>query len=62
MAGIILAFKNYKVYPKNPTFWSNLIHSKWVGFDNFKFLFSSKDTLKVSVKLRAYRILYLKLI
>ena len=26
MAGIILAFKNYKVYPKNPTFWNNLMH------------------------------------
>ena len=35
MGGIILAFKNYKVYTKKPTFWNNLIHSKWVGFKNF---------------------------
>jgi len=43
MGGIILAFKNYKVYPSNPTFVNNLIHSKWTGFDNFKFLFMTDD-------------------
>ncbi len=45
MAGIILAFKDYKVYPKNPTFWNNLMHSKWVGMQNFKFLFATNDSL-----------------
>ena len=59
MAGIILAFKNYKVYPKNPTFWSNLIHSEWVGFDNFKFLFSSKDTLKIVRNTIGYNALWI---
>ncbi|MCR5343659.1 MAG: ABC transporter permease subunit [Butyrivibrio sp.] len=44
MAGIILAFKNYTVYPKNPTFWNNLIHSAWVGFKNFEFLFATTDS------------------
>lgn len=44
MAGIILAFKNYKVYPKNPTFWNNLIHSSWAGFKNFEFLFATTDS------------------
>lgn len=44
MAGIILAFKDYKVYTKDPTFWSNMKHSDWVGFKNFEFLFSSSDT------------------
>ena len=44
MAGIILAFKNYKVYPKNPTFWNNLIHSEWSGLKNFKFLFATTDS------------------
>ena len=43
MGGIILAFKNYKIYPANPTFWNNLIHSAWVKFDNFKFLFMTND-------------------
>ncbi|WP_051226771.1 ABC transporter permease [Butyrivibrio sp. MC2013] len=44
MAGIVLAFKNYKVYTKKPTFWNNLIHSKWVGFKNFEFLFKTTDS------------------
>ena len=44
MAGVILAFKDYKVYTKAPSFWNNMMHSKWVGLDNFKFLFSTPDS------------------
>ncbi len=44
MAGIVLAFKNYKVYPKNPTFWNNLMHSAWTGLKNFEFLFATTDS------------------
>ena len=44
MAGIVLAFKEYKVYIKNPGFWNNLIHSKWVGLKNFQFIFATKDS------------------
>lgn len=40
MFGIIIAFKNYKVYGG---FLTSFIKSEWVGFNNFKFLFSSKD-------------------
>lgn len=43
MGGIILAFKEYKVNPRNPSFISNLINSKWVGLNNFKFLFMTDD-------------------
>ena len=43
MGGIILAFKEYKVNPRNPSFISNLIHSKWVGLNNFNFLFMTDD-------------------
>ena len=43
MGGIILAFKDYKIYPKDPTFINNLKHSAWVGFKNFEFLFKTKD-------------------
>ena len=45
MFGIVLAFKNYKVYTKAPTFINNLIHSKWCDFDNFKFMFKTKDAI-----------------
>lgn len=41
MFGIILAFKDYKVYPKNPTLLQNILHSKWVGFAKFKFIVAS---------------------
>ncbi|MCH4193217.1 MAG: ABC transporter permease subunit [Butyrivibrio sp.] len=59
MAGIILAFKNYKVYTKDPTFWNNLIHSKWVGLKNFKFLFSTSDSWLYIRNTLAYNVLWI---
>lgn len=59
MGGIILAFKNYKVYTKKPTFWNNLIHSKWVGFKNFKFLFATTDSWTYIRNTLAYNILWI---
>ncbi len=43
MVGIVLAFKDYRVYPKDPSLINNIIHSKWVGLNNFKFLFNTTD-------------------
>lgn len=40
MFGIILAFKNYRVD-------LGILGSKWCGFDNFKFFFTSQDALRV---------------
>lgn len=40
--GIIMAFKRYKIVPRKGFFYS-LFHSKWVLFDNFKFIFSTND-------------------
>ena len=48
MFGIIIAFKNYKVYGG---FLTSFIKSEWVGFNNFKFLFSSKDIWLMNGKL-----------
>lgn len=45
--GIVIAFKKYKVYTAAPSLLNNVIHSKWVGFDNFKFLFTSTDTVMI---------------
>ena len=59
MGGIILAFKNYKIYPKDPTFLNNLIHSKWVGLDNFKFLFTTGDSLVMIRNTLAYNIVFI---
>lgn len=50
MPGIILAFKQYtlSIPPKsfwiqNPFIYSLFVKNPWVGFDNFKFLFTSPD-------------------
>lgn len=50
MPAIILAFKQYQLQmpPKdywiqNPFIYSLFVKNPWVGFDNFKFLFTSKD-------------------
>lgn len=39
--GNVLAFKDYHITGEG--FVDSVMKSKWVGFDNFKFLFSSKD-------------------
>lgn len=59
MAGIILAFKNYKVYSRAPGFWNNMIHSKWVGLKNFKFLFSASDSWTYIRNTLCYNILWI---
>ena len=59
MGGIILAFKNSKIYPKDPTFLNNLIHSKWVGLDNFKFLFTTGDSWVMIRNTLAYNIVFI---
>lgn len=61
MAGMILAFKDYKVYTKDPTFWNNMKHSAWVGFKNFEFLFSSSDTAKIIRNTIGYNVLWIVL-
>ena len=40
MFGIIIAFKNYRV---SGGFLKSIISSKWIGVQNFKYLFSNKD-------------------
>ncbi len=59
MAGMILAFKDYKVYTKDPTFWNNMKHSAWVGLKNFEFLFSSSDTAKIIRNTIGYNVLWI---
>lgn len=43
MAGLVMAFKNYD-------FSKGIWGSPWCGFDNFKFLFASKDTFVTMTK------------
>lgn len=61
MLGIVLAFKDYKVYPKKPSFWNNMMHSKWVGFKKFEFLFTSSDSWTYIRNTLGYNILWILL-
>ena len=61
MAGIVIAFKKYKVFTADPSLINNIVHSKWVGFDNFKFLFTSSDTLLVLRNTVGYNLLWIAL-
>ena len=44
MFGIVLSFKDYRIFSKAPSLINNIIHSKWVGLENFKFLFTTTDS------------------
>ena len=59
MGGIVLAFKDYKINPRNPSFISNLINSQWVGLKNFKFLFKTNDALVMFRNTLAYNIVFI---
>lgn len=59
MGGIVLAFKDYKVNPRNPSFISNLLNSEWVGFDNFKFLFKTDAAWIMFRNTIAYNVVFI---
>ena len=42
MFGIMIAFKQYKVFPRQ-SFLYNLLHSEFVGFKNFKFFINNNS-------------------
>ena len=59
MGGIVLAFKDYKINPRNPSFISNLIHSQWVGLKNFEFLFMTDDAWIMFRNTLGYNIVFI---
>lgn len=59
MGGIILAFKDYKVNPRNPSFISNLLNSKWVGIKNFEFLFKTDSAWIMIRNTLAYNVVFI---
>lgn len=58
MFGVIIAFKKYTVTPGKGYFYS-LLHSEWVGFDNFKFLFKSNDLFIIMRNTICYNIVFI---
>lgn len=60
MFGILLAFKNFRVTPKQ-NFFVSFLDSPWVGFDKFEFLFKRPDTLAIFGKTIGYNVVFIAL-
>jgi len=59
MAGILIAFKNYKFYGKNAI--DNFITSKWIGFKNFDFFINTPDAFTITRNTILYNISFIVL-
>ncbi|MBQ7865599.1 MAG: sugar ABC transporter permease [Clostridia bacterium] len=57
--GIVFAFKNYKYKPGKGFIYSLFVHSKWVGWKNFKFLFKSPDIANIFRNTIGYNIIFI---
>lgn len=57
MAGTIIAFKEYR-YSRDG-FLASILESKWVGLDNFKFLFSTNDAFIITRNTVLYNIVFI---
>nr|WP_102716566.1 ABC transporter permease subunit [Paenibacillus castaneae] len=59
MAGMVIAFKEYR-YSRDG-FLASIIQSKWVGLQNFKFLFSTNDAYIITRNTVLYNIFFIVL-
>lgn len=59
MFGIVFAFKNYKLAPGKGFIYSLFVNSKWVGLDNFKFIFKSPDLANIIRNTLSYNIVFI---
>lgn len=57
MFGTVLAFKDFKISPGG--FIESLVSSKWVGLDNFKFLFTSGDAFRITRNTVVYNLIFI---
>jgi putative aldouronate transport system permease protein len=58
MLGVVIAFKDWKIYGG---FVESLIKSKWIGLDNFKFLFQSSDAWLITKNTILYNLVFIVL-
>ena len=56
MFGVIVAFKRWRIHGG---FFESLMNSKWVGFDNFKFLFKSSDAWLITKNTVLYNLVFI---
>ncbi|WP_350343037.1 sugar ABC transporter permease [Proteinivorax tanatarense] len=59
MFGQILAFKDFKFHPDG--FLASIYHSEWVGLDNFRFLFGSRDAWVITRNTVLYNLVFIVL-
>lgn len=59
MAGAIIAFKEYRV--SRGGFWASIVNSEWVGWDNFKFLFTTNDAYVITRNTLLYNLVFIVL-
>jgi putative aldouronate transport system permease protein len=57
MAGMIIAFKEYRV--SRDGFLASILDSKWVGFQNFSFLFRTEDAYIITRNTLLYNIAFI---
>lgn len=58
LVGIVIAFKDYRIFGD---FFDNLFNSKWVGFENFQFLFSTNDAAEMIRNTIGYNAIFIVL-
>ncbi|WP_182200311.1 ABC transporter permease [Paraliobacillus salinarum] len=59
MFGQVLAFKKFRIDPDG--FFASVINSEWVGFDNFKYLFSTDDAWIITRNTLVYNTIFIVL-
>jgi putative aldouronate transport system permease protein len=59
MLGATIAFKQITYESRN--FMDNFMHGKWVGWDNFKFLFSTSDAWRITRNTVGYNAIFIVL-
>ncbi|MFC0469032.1 ABC transporter permease [Halalkalibacter kiskunsagensis] len=57
MFGQVMAFKNFRFHPDG--FFASVYHSEWVGFENFKFLFSTNDAWVITRNTVLYNLAFI---
>lgn len=58
MFGVLIAFKKYRVYP-GESFIYNILHSDWVGFENFRYILQSNNFLILLRNTLSYNIIFI---
>jgi len=59
MAGLVIAFKQYRFSREG--FWASIVKSDWVGLNNFKFLFSTNDAYIITRNTVLYNVFFIVL-